>query len=253
MFAQLPSDAARKQRWSLAGSLAAHGLILAWLLHSPAARLLQPTSVALGRDGRVLSRVYFPSQNPDDSTTNSSDRATQKYRHQHVGHQKLTWKPNTTEAKLTAPQTVTVPPSGEDDAKTATLSKLGHGSTAGPRYGSLPGGPIYGDEIRPALPVETSDPVIYPWERPDNEGKVVIEITIDERGEITHETVLQSMGSEIDNKCLAALERWRFQPATKNGVPIASKQDAIFPFKPRGVSADWRELNAAPHPAIMSM
>ena len=46
--------------------------------------------------------------------------------------------------------------------------------------------------------------------------------------------VLQSLGPAIDNKCLAALENWRFQPATQNGSPIASKQDAIFPFKARG-------------------
>ncbi len=252
MFAQVNRESAAQRNY-LAVSLGLHAMVFAWLLYSPEARLLQPTSVALGRDGRVLSRVYFPSQNPDDSATNSSDRATQKYRHEHVGHKKLAWKRTTAEAKLSAPQSVFAPPSGEDNAETAMLSKLGHGSTAGPRYGSLPGGPIYGDEVRPALPVETSDPVIYPWERPDAEGKVVIEITINEKGEITHETVLQSMGSEIDNKCLAALEKWRFQPATKNGVPIASKQDAIFPFKPRGVSADWRGLNAAPHPAIMSM
>ncbi len=252
MFVQLNRGSAAQRNY-LGASLALHAAVFAWLLYSPGALLLQPTSVALGRDGLVVSRVYFPSQNPDDSTTSSSDRAMQKYRHQHVGHKKLTWKPTAAEAKLRAPQSVMAPPSGEDKAETAMLSKLGHGSTAGPRYGSLPGGPIYGDEIRPALPVETSDPVIYPWERPDAEGKVVIEITINEKGEITRETVLQSMGSEIDNKCLAALEKWRFQPATKNGAPIASKQDAIFPFKPRGVSADWRGLNAAPHPAIMSM
>ena len=252
MFAQLNRGSATR-RSVLAISLTLHAVLFAWLLHSPEPRLLQLTSVALGRDGRVVTPVYFPSQKPDESATNSSDSATRIYHHQHVGHKKLTWKPTTADAKLSAPPSVMAPPSGADDANTATLSKLGHGSTAGPRYGSLPGGPIYGDEIRPALPVETSDPVIYPWERPDSEGKVVIEITIDERGVITHETVLQSMGSEIDNKCLAALEKWHFQPATKNGVPIASKQDAIFPFKPRGVSANWLGLSAAPHPAIMSL
>jgi periplasmic protein TonB len=251
MFAQLHPESSR-QRTFLVASLLFHTALLAWLLHTPEPKLLQLTSIALGHNGHVLTRVYFPSQHPDDSATNSPDGATGTYRHQRVGHKKLNWKPTTAVAKLTAPPT-SLAPSTEDKALTATLSKLGHGSTAGSLYGSLPGGPIYGDEIRPALPIETSDPVVYPWERPDSEGKVVIEITIDERGAITHETVLQSMGSEIDNKCLAALEKWRFQPATKNGVPIASKQDAIFPFKPRGVSADWRGLSAAPHPAIMDL
>ena len=252
MFAQL-NRASATQRGFLSISLGLHALLFVWLLHSSEPQLLQPNSVALGHNGRVLTTVYFPSQNPDDSATNSSDRATQKYRRQQVGHKKLVWKPTTAVAKLSAPPALLAPPTAEDSAKTATLSKLGHGATAGSFYGSTPGGPIYGDEIRPALPVETSDPEVYPWERPDSEGKVVIEITIDERGEIIHKTVLQSMGTEIDNKCLAALGKWRFQPAMKNGVPIASKQDAIFPFKPRGVSANWRGLSAAPHPAIMNL
>jgi outer membrane biosynthesis protein TonB len=42
------------------------------------------------------------------------------------------------------------------------------------------------------------------------------------------------MGSKLDQKVLAALENWRFQPATHNGVAIASKQDAIFHFHARG-------------------
>jgi TonB family protein len=84
------------------------------------------------------------------------------------------------------------------------------------------------------LPVATADPVVYPWELPDSEGKVVVEITIDERGEIVQKTVLQSLGPRIDDKVLAALENWRFHPATRNGVAIPSKQDAVFPFRARG-------------------
>ena len=98
----------------------------------------------------------------------------------------------------------------------------------------MPGGKIYGDEIIPALPIATADPVVYPWQRPTSEGRVIIEITIDETGAIICKTVLQSLGPEIDDKCLAALESWRFRPALQNGSPIPSKQDAIFPFKARG-------------------
>jgi TonB family protein len=250
MFVQIDRGTSTQRRIS-AASLALHGLFLIWLLHSPEPRLLQPLSVALGRNGKVLARIYFPSQTPDDSTTNSPDNATAVYRHQRLGHDKLTWKANPALAKI--PTFPTMSPSAEDNSKTATLSKLGHGATAGPIYGTLPGGPVYGEEVRPALPIETSDPVVYPWERPDSEGKVVIEIMIDERGEIVRKTVLQSMGAEIDNKCLAALDKWRFQPATHNGVPIASKQDAIFPFKGRGVSANWLALLRSSRPAIMEL
>jgi TonB family protein len=84
------------------------------------------------------------------------------------------------------------------------------------------------------LPVTTADPVAYPWELPDSEGNVVVEITINESGDIVGKTVLHSLGTKLDEKVLAALENWRFHPATKNGVAIASKQDAIFHFRARG-------------------
>jgi len=46
--------------------------------------------------------------------------------------------------------------------------------------------------------------------------------------------LLQSLGPKIDEKVLTALQNWHFQPATRNGRPIPSKQDAIFPFRARG-------------------
>ena len=233
MFAQL-NPGTSSQRRILWCSLALHGLLFVWVLHAPEPQLLTAASIAVGRNGKVVTPLYFPTQSADDSTTSSSERASEVYRRQRLGHDKLTWKPTSPQAKLpllTAPLTPAV---SQDDSKTATLSKLGHGAPAGLPYGSLPGGPVYGDEIRPALPVATSDPVVYPWQWPTSEGKVIIEITIDERGEIVRKTVLQSLGAEIDNRCLAALENWHFQPATHNGIPIPSKQDAIFPFKARG-------------------
>ena len=234
MFEQLNPATSARQRRVLAGSFALHALLFAWLLHAGEPLLLTPSSVAVGRNGNVLTRLYFPTQSPDESTTSSSARASEVYRHQRLGHEKLTWKPTSTQAKLPLPPALLTPSAAEDNAKIAMLSKLGHGAPAGLPYGGLPGGPVYGDEIRPALPVTTSDPVVYPWQRPESEGKEVIEITIDERGVIVRKTVLQSLGPEIDEKCLAALENWHFQPATHNGVPIPSKQDAIFPFKARG-------------------
>jgi TonB family protein len=233
MFAQLHAESSR-QRKVLAISLALHALVFAWLLHAPEPQLLMPASIARGQNGKVVTQLYWPSRSPDDSTTSSSDSASEIYRHQRLAHDKLIWKRNSVPAKLPQSHSPISTYSAQDNSTTATLSHLGHGAPAGLSYGTLPGGPVYGDEIRPALPVTTADPVVYPWERPDSEGKVVIEITIDERGEIVRKMVLQSLGPAIDNKCLAALENWHFQPATHNGSPIASKQDAIFPFKARG-------------------
>jgi TonB family protein len=231
MFAQSNPATAPRQRWLLSASLLLHGILLAWLLHPIDPLLINPRSVALGRNGRSVTRLYWDTKSPDDSKHSSSDSATERYRRQRFG-QKLAFKAPTQQAKLSAPALARA--AAEDNSKTQTLSARGHGAQAGPVYGTLSNGSLYGDEIRPALPIATSDPVVYPWQLPTSPGNEVIEITIDERGAIISKTVLQSLGPDIDTKCLAALENWRFAPATRNGAPIPSKQDTIFPFKARG-------------------
>jgi TonB family protein len=234
MFAQHNSGSSRKQRRTLLVSLALHGLLLGWLLHSPEPVLLSASSVAKGRNGKSVTRVYWPTPSPDDSKASSPTNATEVYRRQRFGHEKLVWKNTSQLSKLPAPPTKLSRSGEEDQAKTATLSNLGHGAPAGPSYGTLYHGPAVGDEVRIALPTATADPVVYPWELPDSEGKVVVEIIIDERGEIVQKTVLQSLGPKIDEKVLTALQNWHFQPATRNGVAIPSKQDAVFAFHARG-------------------
>jgi TonB family protein len=65
---------------------------------------------------------------------------------------------------------------------------------------------------------------------PGGGGDVVIEISIDETGTIVDKRVLVSLGPVIDAKVLAALETWHFQPAMRDGVAIASKQDVHYHF-----------------------
>jgi hypothetical protein len=232
LFSQFSPATARRQRWLLLGSIAFHGAILAFLLHEPEAVLLNPVSVVLGHNGTSVTRLYWPTKSPDKSKHSSSDSASERYRHQRFGPQSLIFNPPQV-AQFRKPLSV-APTEKHDNSSSQTLSAAGHGIQAGLPYGTLHSGQLYGDELRPALPVETSDPVVYPWQLPETAGNEVIEITIDERGEIVKKTVLQSLGADIDDKCLAALDNWHFHPATRNGSPIPSKQDAIFPFKARG-------------------
>ncbi len=232
MFAPPNPATSRRQSWLRITSLALHAIILAFLLHESDPQKINPQSVAFGQNGTSVTRLYWDSKTPDPSTHSSADAATRRYRHERLSHQALTFKtPPELNKSQPSPQAHTT---SQDDAQSQTLSALGHGAQAGSRYGTSVGGPFYGDEIRPALPSATSDPVVYPWQLPNIAGNEVIEITIDERGEIVRKTVLQSLGSDIDTKCLAALENWHFHPATKNGAPIPSKQDAVFPFRARG-------------------
>jgi protein TonB len=61
-------------------------------------------------------------------------------------------------------------------------------------------------------------------------GDVIVEITIDSAGNITDMKVLQSFNPPVDQRVLAALKKWHFLPATRNGVPIPSKQDVHYHF-----------------------
>src|ERR1039457_5126022 len=170
MFAQNNPANAGRQRWLHITSLAFHGFLLAWLLRNPEPQLLTAVSVALGPNGKSVTRLYWPSKSPDDSSQSSYDSATQRYRHQRLSHEKLTWRAPAQPAKLAAPQNPLARTEAQANSTTQTLSALGHGAQAGLPYGTLNRGSLSGDAIRPALPVTTSDPAVFPSEFPDSEG-----------------------------------------------------------------------------------
>ena len=92
-------------------------------------------------------------------------------------------------------------------------------------------GPAFGHEVRPALPVISFDPVIGTADLPNGiEGSVIVEITIDDAGNVVEKAVIQSLTPAIDSKVLAAVAQWHFRPATSDGVAIASKQDVYYHF-----------------------
>lgn len=102
---------------------------------------------------------------------------------------------------------------------------------AGAEYGSLSDGPDTGSEVRPALPYIFPDPPVTNDDLPEGvSGKVIVEITIDELGNVIDTKLLQGVHPEIDRKVIATLKQWRFRPATRDGHAIASKQDALFNF-----------------------
>lgn len=51
-------------------------------------------------------------------------------------------------------------------------------------------------------------------------GRVFVDIIIDEDGYPTNPEIIDSPGFALDKKIIAAVEQWRFQPATKDGVPV---------------------------------
>jgi len=226
-FTPVNADISGRRTASLSLSLAFHGLLLGWLLYPPTLKVLAPSSVAAGVSGGSVTTLYWSTH---EKTTNDLP-GTARLEHRGV-RKRLIWKEQAFKIRRTQPPE---PARGPTEAQSQSPgSSLGNPSPpAGTPYGSQ--GSAFGDEVRPALPINAYDPVVDPNELPGHvEGSIVVEITIDDRGNIVQKTVLQSLGAAIDNKVLAALENWHFRPATRNGVAIPSKQDVYYHFKPQG-------------------
>jgi len=84
MFEQLKPASTLSERGVKLASLVLHAGFLVWLLHAPEPRLINPNSVAYGQNGTSVTRLYWSSKNPDDSSHSSSDLATQRYRHERL-------------------------------------------------------------------------------------------------------------------------------------------------------------------------
>ena len=210
--------AQRRGPTSLYVSLALHGLLLAWILHPAKPIFVSPSSVARGvRDGGA-TRLYFP-----DSRAGG------------VASAKLAAKPQLTWKQKQKAQTQKRQELARlaAEAREAEARRGSPAPPSGSPYGSLSEGSSVGEEVRPALPIVASDPILGPGDLNGAEGDEVVEITIDQSGNIVAMSVLQSLGAAVDSKVLAALQGWRFHPATRDGTPIASKQDVRYHFKAR--------------------
>ncbi len=198
---------------SLSLSIAVHLSILAWLVHSPPPTFISPTSIRQGQNGTSVSTIYFAGS-PEVSRPHLPSKA---------------YLPLNQPARRSTP-----PPKPdsllESDSPRNEATLLPNQRPVGSPYGSLSYGTLFGPDVRPALPVFFPDPVIEPSELPNGQGDVIVEVTIDDQGNVVQEVLVQSVSPSIDQKVLAAVARWHFRAATRNTVPIASKQDVYYHF-----------------------
>lgn len=207
-------------------SVAAHGLLLLWLLHPAAPRLVAPSFVVNGDHGTYNAHLYWLNQ-PTTIKADASPGTSAADSRQQL-NARLTWKRRAKPAKTAAPE-LPHPKIGLDD-QTSAPGQAAQARPAGSPLGTVLEGPLSGEEVRPALPVVSPDPHVAADELGGLQGDVVVEVTIDENGNVVQKVVVQSLTPAIDGKVLEALENWRFRPATRNGVPIASKQDVYYHF-----------------------
>lgn len=64
------------------------------------------------------------------------------------------------------------------------------------------------------------------------QGEVVLDVTIDPTGQVAGLQVMGTLGYGIDDAVSQTVRTWRFTPATRDGVPIASVQELHFHYGP---------------------
>ena len=221
---QPQAESSRRRFASASVSTALHLLVIGWLVYSSAPKILKTTSAVNGEGETYIAHLYLPNQKP--LTANDSEGTTAgTVQDSTRTHKQLIWRARQKAAAK---------------ANKIALSKLqpetsqAKGSVSETHMGGYSHGMALDstadDEIRIALPTTSSDPIVEASELGGRQGDVIIEITIDDKGNIIAKHVIQSFSPEIDNKVMAALESWRFTPATRNGTPIASKQDVHYHF-----------------------
>jgi len=52
-------------------------------------------------------------------------------------------------------------------------------------------------------------------------GTVLLRLVVDATGHVRDVQVVRSLGLGLDEKAIEAVNKWKFQPGTKNGVPVA--------------------------------
>jgi TonB family protein len=213
MFEELKPTSRVNWTTALLLSFAAHGVVLLVLTHR-APLVVLPHEVALGTPYSSGSVVYLAPLGRERAHDDSAPLqiATAK-------------KPSLpSPAKPVARQR-------EETSKT-TDNAPDVTASAGSAYGvHIPGTPLTGEAVMPALPQVFPDPRIARSELPPGvSGDVIVEVTIDEQGNVTRLKLTQGIGYGIDEKVLAVLRQWHFRPATRDGFNIASQHLVHFHY-----------------------
>ena len=213
MFSVPQPATSRFKNYRVVGvSVAAHLALLLWIVfHHPRVIELTPAWLAYG-DGTHSYRVtYFPPGGEDSEA-------------------KLVM-PHESHAPPLRPRSSAPKPAADHQPVPADAEAADRNARAGSPLGTMIDGPIDGHEVHVAYPVVYPDPPVARSELPrDLQGDVVIEVTIDSQGNVVETKIVQAIGHGIDEKIEATLRQWHYQPATLDGVPVASKHDVHFHF-----------------------
>lgn len=127
------------------------------------------------------------------------------------------------------------PASGTNGARIVDTPKL-----APPSVTPSAPAPAPASTVAPALPTQSPPRLVqrgtphYPLEalRNQQEGTVLMRVSIAPDGSVTDVRILETSHSRIlDRAAVEAVQRWKFAPAMRDGLPVAGEIDVPIDFK----------------------
>ena len=183
MFSELIPTRRKRFTTSQCLSFALHVLVFLVIAYRPRPIFVMPSDVALGTPGSKGTVTYLAPTGAERS-------------------QKADEKPMPNLRASAVPKPVLPAPkpthTNEDGSESAKLDEAVRG---GSPYGArIPGAPLTGHEIIPALPQVFPDPAVTRADLPPGvEGDVIVEVTIDERGNVIELKLIHGIGYGIAN------------------------------------------------------
>lgn len=197
----LSSGRSMLRRW-VAASILLHLSVLGVLLFTRPPQLA-PVELPGDRMGHLLMLTYSPGDGAPASTLQAQKRPAAKPTPEHI---------------VTAP----VPAPAAPPAAAAATS-----------MDAATGADSLGDGDTTLALV-----VVHPPPHPDltqlpagTRGDVIVDVVIDKTGRIAKFTMTRGLGHGVDETVLATIQQWTFQPATRDGVPVASEQELLFHYE----------------------
>jgi iron complex outermembrane recepter protein len=120
-------------------------------------------------------------------------------------------------------------PQASPSASPRTSRSSAHTPIASPTSSAVPEpsaslGPTPSEAVVPPWPIE-QPPAVYPRSElgSGRAPRVVLLVTVDVEGNVVEPSVEESGGDAFDRAALDAVAAWRFEPARRNGVALASR------------------------------
>jgi TonB family protein len=110
----------------------------------------------------------------------------------------------------------------------------GDGPGFGPGSGGGTGGGVFqvGGGVSAPRPLYTPDPEYSEEARKaKHQGTVVLWLVVGPDGRAHDVRIRRSLGLGLDERAIAAVSQWKFEPARKNGVPVAVRINVEVDFK----------------------